>query len=84
MAVWTHVDKLGTSNFAYGLRMSKSSFALLTYCTDDPKIAVICHLGFLKIRSFSSWWDLGWNVNMCHCAKFCEDRPNYCRDMEIK
>ena len=44
IALWTHVDKLGTSNFAYELRMWKSGFRLLTYYTDDP------HLGLLKIQ----------------------------------
>jgi len=46
MARWTHVGKLGTSNFAYELRMSKSGFGLLTCCIDDPKIVAVCRLGF--------------------------------------
>jgi len=33
--------------------MSESSFDLLTYCTYDPKMAAILHLGFLKIQIFN-------------------------------
>ena len=39
---------LETSHFAYRLRVRKSGFDLLVYCTDDPKMTTVCHLKFLK------------------------------------
>ena len=46
MAFWTHADKLGTSDIACELRMSKSGFGLLTYCTANTTITVARHLVF--------------------------------------
>jgi len=67
MARWTYVDKIRTLDFAYCLRMWKSGFGLLTYCMDDPKVAAVCHLGFI-------WRILGhsWRVpgGLYRCAKF--------------
>jgi len=48
MALWIHVDKLRTPDFAYGLSMSEAGFGLLTCCTDDPKMACVCHLSSIS------------------------------------
>ena len=56
--------------------MWKSSFSLITYCTDDPIMAAVRHLGFI-------WRVFGVGTGLYRCAKFGWNRYGSFDNMKV-
>ena len=69
IVLWTHIDKLRTSKFAYGFRMRKSGFGLLIHCTNDTTMVAVHHPGFLKTHFLTT--------NRVKKAIICVTLPNF-------